>query len=407
MYLEASKKKSWAPKKALSGFVKTLPTELLPDDEPREPREPRNNRCELMYVLLRQSARNQPSHVACTFETQLSWLDNRPRGLRVTTRNSVGHESPKPCLQISTSVHESGKRTKECHVQYLTRTHEKMRLAEDTTEPVASAVSTSHTFLAFVAHGGSSSSSALPKAIPIVVHSGPALQIIRRQPSGVQAFRDLARRYNPRSQARSLAQLQEIISEVPKDSLLERLCQMRMRESDQLKKVLLCTNKKSFKIDHQKLKAMVKRYIDQKITTRNFQARNERIEKGVLVKTRKGKKVSFERKTRECSQWKAFFATTTVKRGKITQSSSLAPRPQTQNDGNVLRSGHLLEAAVLLERDIQDRAETTLLETVRICHVIFGMLPYVKITHLNRDAKSAKKCVFRHTEADCQLCQKP
>ena len=41
--------------------------------------------------------------------------------------------------------------------------------------------------------------------------SGPALQIIRQQPSGVQAFRDLARRYNPRSQARSLAQLQEIM----------------------------------------------------------------------------------------------------------------------------------------------------------------------------------------------------
>ena len=40
--------------------------------------------------------------------------------------------------------------------------------------------------------------------------SGPALQIIRQQPSGVQAFHDLARRYNPRSQARSLAQLQEI-----------------------------------------------------------------------------------------------------------------------------------------------------------------------------------------------------
>ena len=39
----------------------------------------------------------------------------------------------------------------------------------------------------------------------------PALQIIRQQSSGVQAFRDLARRYNPRSQARSLAQLQEIM----------------------------------------------------------------------------------------------------------------------------------------------------------------------------------------------------
>ena len=41
--------------------------------------------------------------------------------------------------------------------------------------------------------------------------SGPALQILRQQPSGAQAFRDLARRYNSRSQARSLAQLREIM----------------------------------------------------------------------------------------------------------------------------------------------------------------------------------------------------
>ena len=45
----------------------------------------------------------------------------------------------------------------------------------------------------------------------VMLTSGPALQIIRQQPSGVQAFRDLARRYSTRSQARSLAQLQEIM----------------------------------------------------------------------------------------------------------------------------------------------------------------------------------------------------
>ena len=45
----------------------------------------------------------------------------------------------------------------------------------------------------------------------VMLTSGSALQFIRQQPSGVQAFRDLARRYNPRSQARSLAQLQEIM----------------------------------------------------------------------------------------------------------------------------------------------------------------------------------------------------
>ena len=45
----------------------------------------------------------------------------------------------------------------------------------------------------------------------VMLTRGPALQIIRQQPSGVQAFRDLARRYNARSQSRSLAQLQEIM----------------------------------------------------------------------------------------------------------------------------------------------------------------------------------------------------
>ena len=45
----------------------------------------------------------------------------------------------------------------------------------------------------------------------VMLTSGPALQIIRQQQSGVQAFRDHVRRYNPRSQARFLAQLQEIM----------------------------------------------------------------------------------------------------------------------------------------------------------------------------------------------------
>ena len=45
----------------------------------------------------------------------------------------------------------------------------------------------------------------------VMLTSGPALQITRQQTSGVEAFRDLARRYNPRSQTPSLAQLQEIM----------------------------------------------------------------------------------------------------------------------------------------------------------------------------------------------------
>ena len=43
----------------------------------------------------------------------------------------------------------------------------------------------------------------------------------------------------------------------------------------------------------------------------------------------------------------------------------------------VLRSGKLSEVVVFLERDIKDRAETTSMETVRLRHVIIGILPYV------------------------------
>ena len=42
------------------------------------------------------------------------------------------------------------------------------------------------------------------------------------------------------------------------------------------------------KPSYQKLKTMIKRYINQKIRTRNFQVRSERIETGEKVKTQKG-----------------------------------------------------------------------------------------------------------------------
>ena len=41
------------------------------------------------------------------------------------------------------------------------------------------------------------------------------------------------------------------------------------------------------------------------IRRRNFKARNERIETGVLVKSHGWRKVSVERKVGECHQWKA------------------------------------------------------------------------------------------------------
>ena len=56
--------------------------------------------------------------------------------------------------------------------------------------------------------------------------------------------------------------------------------------------------------NYQRFKKMVNQHIDQTIRTRNFKARNERIETGVLVKSQKGRNVSVERNVGECTQWK-------------------------------------------------------------------------------------------------------
>ena len=50
---------------------------------------------------------------------------------------------------------------------------------------------------------------------------------------------------------------------------------------------------------YQRFETMVIRHIDQMIRTRNFKARNDRIQTGVLVKSQKREKVRVERKVGE------------------------------------------------------------------------------------------------------------
>ena len=88
------------------------------------------------------------------------------------------------------------------------------------------------------------------------------------------------------------------VSEVPKENVVESWCKMKIRESVQLQTVSAMYERE---IDpdrsmpsYQRLKTEVRRHIDQLIRTRNFRARNERIETGVFVKSHKGKNVSVE-----------------------------------------------------------------------------------------------------------------
>ena len=92
------------------------------------------------------------------------------------------------------------------------------------------------------------------------------------------------------------------------DDVLESLYKLRIRESAKLKTVLelydMNIHQKISMPFHQKLKTMVKRSIDQKLRLRNFDARNEKIETGAVVSSRKGLG-GIESGNGVCFQWKA------------------------------------------------------------------------------------------------------
>ena len=97
------------------------------------------------------------------------------------------------------------------------------------------------------------------------------------------------------------------MTKIPSDDVLESLCKLRIRESDQLKNVLelydMEIHQKTSVPNYQKLKTMVKRCIDQKLRLRNFDARHGRIESGAVVKGRKGI-IDVEGGKGICYQWK-------------------------------------------------------------------------------------------------------
>ena len=78
------------------------------------------------------------------------------------------------------------------------------------------------------------------------------------------------------------------MTKIPHDDILEGLYKLRVRESQKLKTVLelydLETHQKKLEPDYHRLKAMVKRSIEQEIRNQNFCARNGHFEKNAVVK---------------------------------------------------------------------------------------------------------------------------
>ena len=93
------------------------------------------------------------------------------------------------------------------------------------------------------------------------------------------------------------------------ENVLEGLHRNKLQCSEQLQAVFAMSNPELNRDQEapscQKLRNMVRQHVAQTISTRNFKARNERIETGVLVKGHKGRNVSAERKVGDGFQWKA------------------------------------------------------------------------------------------------------
>ena len=103
-------------------------------------------------------------------------------------------------------------------------------------------------------------------------------------------------------------------------------------------------------LNYQKTKTMVKRIINQKLGSRNFDARNERIETRAVVTSRRGLS-GIERRQGVCYQWKAegqcskgdkcSFRHDSDERAKSTPKTTPSSEPPTQRVRSASRKGIL------------------------------------------------------------------
>ena len=96
------------------------------------------------------------------------------------------------------------------------------------------------------------------------------------------------------------------MTKIPHDDILEGLYKLRIRESEKLRTVLelydLETHQKKLGPDYFRLKAMVKRSIEQEIRNKNFGARSGNFEKNAVVKNQ-GIKQRVQRIFGDCWRW--------------------------------------------------------------------------------------------------------
>ena len=120
------------------------------------------------------------------------------------------------------------------------------------------------------------------------------------------------------------------MTKIPHDDILEGLYKLRIRESEKLKTVLelydLETHQKKLGPDYHRLKAMVKRSIEQEIRNKNFGARNGNYEKNAVVNNQ-GTKQRVQRILGDCWQWET--------NGQCPEGDNCSFRPDINKRGKV------------------------------------------------------------------------
>ena len=141
------------------------------------------------------------------------------------------------------------------------------------------------------------------------------------------------------------------MTKIPHGDIFEGLYKVRIRESEKLKAVLelydLEIHQKKLGPDYHRLKAMVKRSIEQDIRNKNFGIRNGNYEKNAVVKNQ-GTKQRVQRILGDCWQWETNgqcvkgdncnFRHDIDKRGKVTPSNPSPNSFMQQNERNALRT---------------------------------------------------------------------
>ena len=178
------------------------------------------------------------------------------------------------------------------------------------------------------------------------------------------------------------------------------LYKLRIRASEKLKTVWELHNFETHqkaKLDYHRLKTMVKKSIEHELGSRNFEARNGRIESNILVKNQRGRR-RVHKGQGECWQWRSngqctkgdhcSFRHDRNKRAKATTQPTPSPEHTTQAQGIIQRYRKVQGVKVRLGKYLVNRAKNIFKVLVRI-HLVKSGTPWSAcFSRQKRDAHS-------------------